>query len=235
MKSYLGLTVSLAALMAATSVSAQSVADASKKAKIDQELEEIVVTGTRGVAAEVAPTKASLTTTQPQSIVSRSFIEQAVSLTGDSTSIIALTPSAGGASAANGPGLGEAKNTLRGFQDGDFNQTFDGIPYGDTNGPSHHSTSFFPAAVIGQVIVDRGPGAAGDLGQANYGGNVQLRSLNLTDDFRARTSFTYGSWNTKSSTTQVQSGEIKQLNNARIAGNFFWADTDGALSGSLAH
>jgi iron complex outermembrane receptor protein len=235
MKSYLGLTVSLAALMAATSVSAQTVADAAKKGKIDQELEEIVVTGTRGVAAEVAPSKASLATTQPQSIVSRSFIEQAVSLTGDSTSIIALTPSAGGASAANGPGLGEAKNTLRGFQDGDFNQTFDGIPYGDTNGPSHHSTSFFPAAVIGQVIVDRGPGAAGDLGQANYGGNVQLRSLNLTDDFRARTSFTYGSWNTKSSTTQVQSGEIKQLNNARIAGNFFWADTDGALSGSLAH
>jgi iron complex outermembrane receptor protein len=209
-------------------------ADASPRPK-DQELEEIVVTGTRGTAAEVAPTKASLATTQPQSIVNRSFIERAIVQTGDSTSIISLTPSVSGSAAANGPGLGEAKNTLRGFQDGDFNQSFDGIPYGDTNGPSHHSTSFFPGAVIGQVVVDRGPGEAGDLGQANYGGNVKLLSLNLSDDFRARQTFTYGSWNTKSTTTQIQSGTIKQLNNARFVGNFFWVDTDGALSGSLAH
>ncbi len=230
-----GLMVSILALSAATSSYAQTVADASKRNKGDQELEEVVVTGTRGIAAETAPFKASLLTSQPQSIVNRTFIEQAVALTGDSTAIVALTPSASGSAAANGPGLSESKNTLRGFGDGSFNQTFDGIPYGDTNGPTHHSTSFFPAAVIGEVVVDRGPGYAGDLGMANYGGNVKLLSLNLSDDFRFRETAGYGTWNTFTSITQVQSGSIAALNNARFVANFLYIDTDGALSYSKAN
>ena len=48
----------------------------------------------------------------------------------------------------NGPGLsdGGAKNTLRGQADGNFVMQYDGIPFGDTNGPSHHSESDLPTA-----------------------------------------------------------------------------------------
>ena len=28
--------------------------------------------------------------------------------------------------------------------DGNFGITYDGIPFGDTNGPTHHSESYFP-------------------------------------------------------------------------------------------
>ena len=66
----------------------------------------------------------------------------------------------------NGPGLGETKLTMRGLPDGQFNITWDGIPFGDTNGPTHHSTAYFPASVIGRVEVERGPGNASNLGQA---------------------------------------------------------------------
>jgi iron complex outermembrane receptor protein len=47
-------------------------------------------------------------------------------------------------------------NTLRGFKDDQYNAiTFDGIPWGDTSNPAHHSTSF-TAAVIGGASSKRG-------------------------------------------------------------------------------
>ena len=55
--------------------------------------------------------------------------------------------------------LGDSKASWRGFQDGQFNITFDGIPFGDANDPTHHSAAYFPAAFLGQVVIDRGPGA----------------------------------------------------------------------------
>ena len=109
-------------------------------------------------ASSVAPAQASLQATQPQSVVSRAFFEDAKSPATDYTGIVAITPSATGGISPNGPGLGEAKNGLRGFKDGEYNVTFDGIPFGDTNGPTHHTTAYFPAEVIGNVTVERGPG-----------------------------------------------------------------------------
>ena len=65
---------------------------------------------------------------------------------------------------------------MRGFQDGKYNITYDGIAFGDTNNPTHHAADYFPTSTIGAVVVDRGPGAAGDLGQANYGGAIHFFS-----------------------------------------------------------
>ena len=50
----------------------------------------------------------------------------------------------------NGQGLGDSKTFFRGFQDGDYTMTFDGIPFHDTNSPTHHSWAFFPGQFIGQ-------------------------------------------------------------------------------------
>ena len=127
-------------------------------------VETVVVTGT-AFNPEVAPAKASLDATQPQTIINKSYIEDSIAGTGTYTTILAIAPSMTGTD-LNGPGLsdGGVKNTLRGLPDGSFGLNFDGIPFGDTNGPTHHSESYFPASVIGSILVDRGPGNAGNMG-----------------------------------------------------------------------
>lgn len=113
---------------------------------------DIIVTGSR--TAETAPITASLTTTQPQSAVSREFIDNA-NAASDFNELIALTPGISTSGTSNGAGFGESKSVLRGFQDGEYNVTYDSIPFADTNNPTHHSTAFFPSSTIETVVVDR--------------------------------------------------------------------------------
>lgn len=122
---------------------------------------DVIVTGSR--TAEAAPLTASLTTTQPQSAVSRDYIEN-MAATADVNELIALTPGVSISGAGNGYGLSETKATIRGFQDGEYNVTYDSIPFADTNNPTHHSTAFFPSNTIETIVVDRGPGNASQLG-----------------------------------------------------------------------
>ena len=100
-----------------------------------------------------------------------------MSPTADYVTILAITPSLTGAD-VNGPGLsdGNVKNTLRGLPDGQYGMTYDGIPFGDTNGPTHHSASYFPGTTIGAIEVERGPGNAGNLGPSTYGGSINMYS-----------------------------------------------------------
>ena len=93
-----------------------------------------------GSASAVAPTQSSLQATEPQSVITREFIELSVAPTAEYSRIVNIAPSLSGDS-ANGPGLSETKTTMRGFADDQYNVTFDGIPWGDTNNPAHHSTS----------------------------------------------------------------------------------------------
>src|SRR5260370_33913428 len=72
----------------------------------------------------------------------------------------------------NGPGLSQAKTFFRGFSDGKYTMTFDGIPFEDTNDPTHHSWVFFPGMWIGSTDFDRSPGTASTIGPTNYGGRV---------------------------------------------------------------
>jgi iron complex outermembrane receptor protein len=94
-------------------------------------------------AAEAAQITASLTTTQPQAAVGREYIDSTVSPTADFNQLIAITPSVSISGSSNGAGFSETKATIRGFQDGDYNVTYDSIPFADTNNPTHHSTAFF--------------------------------------------------------------------------------------------
>jgi iron complex outermembrane receptor protein len=203
-----------------------------ENADYGRQIEELVVTGASGAAA-AAPTKASLEATEPQSIIDRKAIDQFIPATADYTQIVNLAPSVSG-TGTNGPGLGEAKTTLRGFQDGQYNITYDGIPWGDANGPTHHSTSFFPSSTIGAVVVDRGPGGASQLGVASFGGSINLFSPEVSDTFGGSQSVTAGSWNTWMSVTKLSTGKIAQLNDARVLLNFQELTTDGYLSHSGA-
>ena len=172
------------------------------------EIETVVVTGTQ-FNAEIAPAKASLETMEPQTIINRSYIEDSIAQTADYTTILAIAPSMTGVD-LNGPGLsdGGVKNTLRGIPDGNYGITYDGIPFGDSNGPSHHSESYFPGSTIGSIDVDRGPGNAGNMGPSTYGGSINMFSEVLVPYTRAKAAATVGSYGTNDLNANVQTGDM---------------------------
>jgi iron complex outermembrane receptor protein len=189
---------------------------------------DIVVTATR--ANEIAPVTASLQATQPQSIVSRSFIEDSLPATADFNMIALISPSVSNYGNANGAGLSESKAQIRGFQDGEYNITYDGVPFGDTNDPTHHSNTFFPSNTIETLIVDRGPGNASQLGQATFGGNMNLFSRTTRDEPGIELKGTYGTWNTYLLRGVAQSGAIDKLGGTEIVLSAQHVKSDGARS-----
>ena len=127
-------------------------------------------------ARGVAPTSQPLDATQPTSVFNQQYIQNNVPPQGDYAQIIALSPSVV-AIDQNGPGgafSGEVG--IRGFQDGQYNVTLDGIPFGDSNNYTHHSSVYFANRDLGQVVVDRGPGTASTIGDATFGGTISLDS-----------------------------------------------------------
>jgi len=194
-------------------------------------VETVVVTGT-AFNPETAPAKSSLEATQPQTIINKSYIEDSVAETGSYTNILAIAPSMTGTD-LNGPGLSDngVKNTLRGMPDGSFGINYDGIPFGDTNGPTHHSQSYFPATAIGSILVDRGPGNAGNIGPSTYGGTVSLFSEELTHDREVRVQATGGTWNTSMANLNVQTGDFKVAGiTNRVMLNYQDTNTGGYLT-----
>ena len=190
---------------------------------------DIIVTGSR--TAESAPITASLTTTQPQSAVSRDYIDNTTPAA-DFNELIALTPGVSISSAGNGYGFTETKAVIRGFQDGEYNVTYDSIPFGDTNNPTHHSTAFFPSNTIETVVVDRGPGNASQLGQASYGGNINMYSRAAKDQMGGQIQGITGLWNTFIGRAELQSGVVDKLGGARIVLTGEYLQSDGALTHS---
>ena len=214
------------AFLTVSPVHAQQVADN----QADQET--VVVTGTQ-FNPDIAPAKSSLETMEPQTIINQSYIQDSVSETADYTTILAIAPSMTGQD-INGPGLsdGNVKNTLRGLPDGDWVLQYDNIPFGDTNGPSHHSESYFPGPTIGSVSVDRGPGNAGNLGASTFGGTVKLFSEVLTPDRHMTGSVTYGSWATEMADLNYQSGDFGLAGTStRVLANIDVLGSDGYLTG----
>jgi iron complex outermembrane receptor protein len=188
---------------------------------------DIIVTGSH--TAEAAPLTASLTTTQPQSAISRDYIDNTAP-SADFNELIALTPGVAISGAGNGYGLSETKATIRGFQDGEYNVTYDSIPFADTNNPTHHSTAFFPSNTIETVVVDRGPGNASQLGQATYGGNINLYSRGVRDAMGGQVEAILGNWSTFIGRAEFQSGKIDSLGGARFVVTGQYLRSDGALT-----
>jgi iron complex outermembrane receptor protein len=183
----------------------------------------------KGTATAVAPTQASLQATQPQSIITREFIDLSVAPTAEYSRIVNIAPSLSGDS-ANGPGLSETKTVMRGFQDDQYNITFDGIPWGDTNNPSHHSTSFFPASIVGGAIVERGPGKASDMGYATFGGSLNLFSKKPSQEQKTSVFTTFGTWNTRLYGASYESGRLTNYGDATLQLNYQHLESDGYLT-----
>jgi iron complex outermembrane receptor protein len=229
-----GASVSIISLLMSCAALAEPVAAAGMAgAPVDTEVGEVVVTAVHGRAADVAPVKSSLTATEPEAVITRKFIEEWAPRVGDFTTSSALAVSMVATPNPNGPGSTDgSKIAMRGFTDGQFNVTYDGIAWGDTNGPSHHANSFFPSSTIGGIVIDRGPGYATDLGQANFGGALNLFSLPFEDHYGGRQTATVGSYGTYQGVTTLASGPIAALHDANVVLNFMEYKTDGYLTNS---
>src|SRR5487761_2792354 len=157
-----------------------------------------VVTAAENPASAIyqAPTQASLLATEPQSIINQHYIQENASAGANYTDIISIAPSVVSID-PNGPGMMETQSlTIRGFQDGQYNVTFDGIPWGDSNDFTHHSTSYFMPQDIGGIVIDRGPGDASNIGNATFGGTVAVTSKLPSAVAETSLYGSTGSWNT---------------------------------------
>jgi len=190
-------------------------------------LEDLEVKAARSSALTQAPTDSSLDARQPQSILTLEYISNNVAPTADYATIAALAPSVANVE-TNGPGLSEAKHTtLRGIDDGGYNVTFDGIPFGDYNSYSHHTTSYFPAKLIGQVVIDRGPGTASDIGLATFGGTMALYSKDPRTTRSFVPTLSAGSFGTKLGHFEANTGLLAGLGGGSAIFSYQRMTTDG--------
>jgi iron complex outermembrane receptor protein len=171
----------------------------------------------------------------PQSVVDEKVIRQIASPVGDFGTVANFTPSFV-STAPNGPGFDAAKNlSLRGFTDGQFNVTMDGIPFADPDTFGHHSTSYFPTPVLQQVVVDRSPGGATDLGYASFGGSVNLYSETIPERARVRAFATYGSFNTFLIGSTLNTAAPRESGQTGLIATAEYSESDGAITWSAGY
>ena len=161
------------------------------------------------IASALAPMDALLDARSPRTEITTAYIQNFTSPMADFGELVAMSPSAVTTS-SDGVGLGQSKTSFRGFPDGDFDIDFDGIPFYDTNTPSHHSWAFFPSQWVGGVDFDRSPGTASTIGPTPFGGSIHLLSRDMSPVQNVRGSFSYGSFNTYLYDGAVRLGQFRR-------------------------
>jgi iron complex outermembrane receptor protein len=220
------------ALMASGSLRGQASGNAAQDKDQAVRLQDFEVSEPRNSAETMAPTDSRLDARQPQSVINLQTIQNSQAPTADYATIANLAPSVANVE-TNGPGLSEAKHTtIRGIDDGGYNVTFDGIPFGDYNTFTHHTTSYFPAKLVGQVVVDRGPGTAATVGNATFGGTMALSSKDPRTEMTFVPTLSYGSYDTKLGHFEVNTGLLSSLGNASAIASYQRMETDGYRSNS---
>jgi iron complex outermembrane recepter protein len=191
--------------------------------------EQVTVSGAIPAAAVTAPSQSSLTARSAQSVIGQDFIDKFTSPVADYTQVLQASPGTF-SYAPNGVGLGDSKTYFRGFSDGYYTMTFDGIPFEDTNSPTHHSWAFFPSQFTGGAVVDRSPGTAATLGPANYGGSMGLLSRKTTDTRAVDATVSTGSFNTRLFDAQFSSGKFGPGGKSGLLFDLHQMSSDGYLT-----
>ena len=186
----------------------------------------ITVEGSVSVAAEQAPIQNTLDARSARSEISPEYIQNYASPIADFTELLNNAPGTFSVN-PNGVGLGDSKTFFRGFKDGQYTMQADGIPFNDTNDPTHHSWAFFPSQFIAGVDFDRSPGSAASIGPTNFGGTINLlsRSVSYQPDIRATAS--YGSFNTRMLALDADSGMFGPGKKMSLTANIHQMLSDG--------
>jgi iron complex outermembrane recepter protein len=161
--------------------------------------------GDTSIAAQLAPVKSVLDAGSARTEITSNYVSEYTSPVTDFADIIQAAPGTVSFN-TDGIGNGQAKIYFRGFIDDDYSMTWDGVPFNDSNDPSHHSWAYVPAAAIGHVDFDRSPGTASDIATSNFGGTIHFFSPELGDEAHVRIEGTYGSWNTHQILGDISSG-----------------------------
>jgi iron complex outermembrane receptor protein len=186
----------------------------------------ITVEGSISLAAETAPSQNTLEARSAKSEISPEYIQNFASPVADYTELLNNAPGTFSVN-PNGVGLGDSKTFFRGFKDGQYTMQADGIPFNDTNDPTHHSWAFFPSQFIAGVDFDRSPGSAASIGPTNFGGTINLlsRSVSYTPGIRATAS--YGSFNTRMLALDLDSGQFGPDKKSSLTINIHQMLSDG--------
>ncbi|MRW89927.1 TonB-dependent receptor [Duganella sp. FT80W] len=177
-------------------------------------------------ASSSAPSKGSLDARSAVSEVSDQFVRDYTSPVADYSQVLQMAPGMFSYS-PNGVGLGDNKTTMRGLADGNSVIAFDGIPFNDTNGVSHHAWVFFPSQFTGGAVIDRSPGSAATIGQATYGGSINLLSRELENQQRTSLTGSYGTWNTKLVGLEHETGQFGPNGSSNLLINVHEMQSDG--------
>ena len=167
----------------------------------------VTVEAVASVAAQLAPSGNTLDATSAKTEISGQFIRNFTSPVSDFAEVVNLAPGTFSLN-PNGVGLGQGKTYFRGFSDGQYTMTFDGIPFEDTNSPTHHSWANFPGQWLGGTDFDRSPGQASNFGPTNFGGSINLLSPDLQPNQDIRATGSYGSFNTRLLQMDYDSGQF---------------------------
>ncbi len=178
------------------------------------------------IAAQHALSQDSLDTESAQSYISPDFIKNFTPATTDFSELINIAPGTISYN-SNGVGLGQGTMYFRGFVDGDYNITWDGIPFNDSNNPTHHSWAFFPGPWIGGVDFDRSPGSASTIGQATYGGSINLLSPEVPAEQSIQPEVSLGSFNTQLIDGEYNTGMLGPRKNIAVSVDVHRLTSDG--------
>ena len=189
------------------SVTAGSIVELSFPLTIASVAEEVTVEaeGDPSMATELATVKPLLDMASPRTEITSQYIRQFTSPVTDFSDITQAAPGTISYS-TNGIGNGQAKTWFRGFKDGDFTTTWDGVPFQDSNDPTHHSWAYVPAPAISYVDFDRSPGTASDVGPTNFAGSVHYFSPKMGNTMTIKGTDSYGSFNTNQYQGEFNSG-----------------------------
>ncbi len=177
-----------------------------------------------------APTQSSLIATQPQSVINQHYIQENAAPSANFSDIANIAPSVQSID-PNGPGLMETQGlSMRGFQNGEYNVTFDGIPWGDSNDFTQHSTSYFMAQDTGSIVVDRGPGDASNIGNATFGGTIAASSKDIKSEAGVTPYASFGSFNTRLFGAEMDTGVMQNSGDASAFIDYKNLTSDGYLT-----
>lgn len=210
---------------AVASANPQDVSVALTVASVEQNIEVSAIAG-NSIAGQHALSQETLDTFAPKSEVSSEFIREFTPPTADYSNIIQIVPGTFSYN-SNGVGLGQGTIYFRGFPDGDYDITWDGIPFEDTNTPTHHSWVFFPDTWIGSVDFDRSPGTASTIGPSTFGGSINLQSRDVPNEQSILPSISYGSFNTMLIDGQYNTGMLGAKKNIGLGLDVHRMTSDG--------